>query len=82
MRQLTIALPVRYNFSVEIQLSPATEAKISRLAIEQGRDANALVSEAVERFIDYDAWFVREVKKGMTEADAGHFAEHDEVGAL
>jgi len=67
---------------MEIDLSPDLEAKLSRLAAEQGRDTRALVREAVERFVDYDEWFLREVEKGLTAADRGEFIEHDAIGQL
>jgi predicted transcriptional regulator len=60
-------------------LSPDQQAKLSQLASQQGRDAEALVVEAVERMVNYDEWFVREVGKGIATADRGEFIEHDEV---
>jgi plasmid stabilization system protein ParE len=40
------------------------------------------VREAVERFVDYDEWFVREVDKGLAAADRGERIDHEEVGKL
>ena len=39
---------------MEVNLTPDLETKLSRLAAEQGRDKQALVQEAIERFVDYD----------------------------
>ena len=36
----------------------------------------------MERFVDYDAWFLREVEEGVAAADRGEFVEHDDVGKL
>jgi predicted transcriptional regulator len=36
----------------------------------------------VERLVDYDEWFLREVKKGLAAADRGEFIEHDEIHNL
>lgn len=55
---------------------------MSRLAAEQGRDTQALVKEAVERFVNYDEWFLGEVEKGLAEADRGEFVDHEEVRKL
>jgi predicted transcriptional regulator len=41
-----------------------------------------LVLEAVERMVNYDEWFLREVEKGMTAAQRGEFVDHDEVRKL
>jgi predicted transcriptional regulator len=67
---------------MEIDLTPELEAKLTRLAAEQGRETRALVREAVERFVDYDEWFVREVEKGLAAADRGELVDHEEIGKL
>ena len=54
---------------MEVHLTPDLQAKLTRLATEQGRDSQALVLEAVERLVDYDDWFLREVEKGLSAAD-------------
>lgn len=64
------------HFSVELQ------EKLNRIAAQQGRDSESLVREAVERLVDYDEWFFREVEKGIAAADQGKFVEHDEIAKL
>jgi predicted transcriptional regulator len=58
---------------MEVQLTFDQEAKLTRMATEQGRAAETLVQEAVERFLNYDEWFSREVDKGLAAADRGEF---------
>ena len=48
---------------MEVNLTPELQAKLSRLAAEHGRDTQALAREAIERFVDYDEWFLREVAR-------------------
>ena len=67
---------------MELDFTPALEARLARLAAEQGRDAKTLVREAVEHFVNYDEWFIREVEKGLAAADRGEFIEHEEIGKL
>jgi predicted transcriptional regulator len=67
---------------MEVKLSPELEARLRRKAAEQGRDSQSLVQEAVERFVSYDEWFIREVEKGLAAADRGEFVDHEEVGKL
>ena len=64
---------------MEVHLSPDLQAKLAQLASQQGRDSEALVVEAVQRMVNYDEWFVREVEKGIAAADRGEFVDHDEV---
>jgi predicted transcriptional regulator len=67
---------------MEVNLAPDLQAKLSRLAAERGSDAQALVQEAVERFVDYDEWFLREVEKGLAAAERGELVEHEDIGKL
>jgi predicted transcriptional regulator len=64
---------------MEVPLNPHLQAKLSRLAAEQGRASEALVVEAVERLVNYDEWFLGEVAKGLEAAERGEFVEHAEV---
>jgi predicted transcriptional regulator len=67
---------------MEVNLGPDLQAKLSRLASESGRDPQALVHEAIERFVDYDEWFLREVESGLAAADRGEFVDHEDIGKL
>jgi predicted transcriptional regulator len=67
---------------MEVPLCPDLQAKLHRLATQQGRPTESLVVEAVERMVNYDDWFIREVRKGLAAADRGDFVDHDAVGKL
>ena len=67
---------------MQVTFSPEMQTKLDRMAAEQGRAAEVLVEEAVERLLDYDSWFFRQVEQGLAAADRGEFVEHDDVGAL
>jgi len=64
---------------MEIKLTPDLEAKLGRLAAEQGRDRESVVVEAVERLVSYDEWFARQVDQGVAAADQDKFVDHEEV---
>jgi predicted transcriptional regulator len=66
---------------MEVPLTPDTQAKLARIAAERGRDTQALAQEAIERFVEYDDWFTRQVQEGIDELDRGQFVSHEEVGA-
>ncbi len=65
---------------MEVSLNPDVQAKLARLAAERGSDAEALAREAIERFVDYDEWFVKEVEKGLGQIARGEVLTHEEVG--
>lgn len=67
---------------MDVPLKPDLQAKLNRLASQQGRDTEALVIEAVERLVNYDEWFLREVEKGLLAADRGELTNHEEVGKM
>jgi predicted transcriptional regulator len=67
---------------MEVHFTPDLQSKLARMAAERGRDAESLVREAVERFVSYDEWFVREVDKGLDAAERGEFVEHSDVRKL
>ena len=64
---------------MEVHLNPDLEAKLSRMATVQGRASETLVQEAVERLLDYDEWFLREIEKGLDAADRGEFVEQSDI---
>lgn len=66
---------------MEVILSPDLQAKLTRIARERRTDAQALAREAIERLVDYDDWFVREVEKGLGQLERGETLSHEEVGA-
>jgi predicted transcriptional regulator len=67
---------------MEVRLNPDLQAKLTQLASQRGRDSEALVVEAVERLVNYDPWFVREVEKGVSAAEQDDLMEHEEVRKL
>jgi predicted transcriptional regulator len=67
---------------MEVHFDAEVQAKLSRLAAQQGRDAQSLVQEAVGQLVDYNDWFLQEVDKGLAAADRGEFIEHEAVRKL
>ena len=56
---------------MEVPLNPDVQAKLARIAAERGRDVEVLAREAIERFVDYDEWFIDEVEKGPAQIERG-----------
>jgi predicted transcriptional regulator len=66
---------------MEVTLSPELQAKLERAVEQQGRQAESLVREALERLLGYDDWFIREVEKGLAQIERGEVLDHEEVGS-
>ncbi len=58
------------------------KAELDDLAKSTGRNRNALVQEALRRFIDVQRWQIAEIEAGIREADAGAFATDEEMDEL
>jgi predicted transcriptional regulator len=67
---------------MDVPLNPELQAKLRRLAEQQGRASTALIVEAVERMVNYDEWFLREVDRGLAAADRGELVDHQDVGKM
>ena len=66
---------------MELNLPVELEGKLAAAASRRGVSVEALAREALERAVDYDDWFIREVEKGLAQIDAGQVVTHDAVGA-
>jgi predicted transcriptional regulator len=67
---------------MEVQFNPDLQTKLSRMAAQQGRAAETLVVEAVERLVDHEEWFLQEVDKGIAAADRGEFIDDSDIGKM
>lgn len=67
---------------MEVELTVDQQAKLASLAAAQGCAEEALVREAVDRFLSYDEWFVREVDRGLAAGDRGELIAHEDIRSM
>ncbi|MBI3867416.1 MAG: hypothetical protein HY299_02710 [Verrucomicrobia bacterium] len=65
---------------MEVPLTPEKEAQLSKLASENGRDANALAQEVLVDYLEQQARFVEAVKAGEAALERGDYLTHEQVG--
>ncbi len=65
---------------MELHLPLELEGKLAAAASRRGVSVEVLAREALERAVDYDDWFIREVETGLAQIDAGQTLTHDAVG--
>ncbi len=53
--------------------------RIDSLAETLSRPRSWVIKQAIERFVEYEEWFVREVKSGLQEVEQGKIATDREV---
>ena len=66
---------------MQVNLPPDLQAKLDRIAAQQGREPESLVNEAVERLVGYDEWFIRQIEIGLSQVERGEVLQHEEVAA-
>jgi predicted transcriptional regulator len=56
-----------------------TLKRLDGLANAMSRSRAWVINQAVERYLDYEEWFVGEVKRALREAESGRVLEHQTV---
>jgi len=64
---------------MEVHFSPDVETRLQQVASANGKDAEQLVQETVNRMLENQACFIAGVRRGIEQADRSEFLEHREV---
>lgn len=64
---------------MEIPLTPELEAGLHRVAAASGRQAEEIVRDVVQAYLEHDQWFRNEVLKGMQQLDKGDSLANEDV---
>jgi predicted transcriptional regulator len=70
-----------YTGHMEVHFTPEQEARLSKIATQEGIDAEKLVKDAALRLLEDDVRFRAGVRKGLEQADRGEFVEEEEMDA-
>ncbi|WP_372680003.1 CopG family ribbon-helix-helix protein [Desulfosarcina sp.] len=62
-----------------VRLDEGMIGRVDHLAGELSRSRSWVIKQAIERFLEYEEWFVHEVKDGLKEVEQGEIATDDEV---
>ena len=62
-----------------IRMDARTLKRLDGIAHAMSRSRTWVINQAVERYLDYEEWFAGAVKRGLREAEAGEFVEHELV---
>lgn len=65
-----------------LRLPEATKAKLDKLAQATRRSKSFLAEEAINRYLELEAWQVGEIELALAEADRGEFATEADLLAL
>ena len=56
--------------------------RLDSIAKKQDRTRSYLINQALKQYIEYEEWFVQEVKDGLKEVEQGEIATDNEVKAI
>ena len=65
--------------NISTRLDPEVAKKLDLLAKATARSKSFLVAEAIETYVEDQAWQIGAIKEGIKEADSGKFATDREV---
>ena len=66
---------------MEVRFTPEEEARLARIATQEGVNPTELVKGAALRLLEEDARFRAGVRKGVEQADLGEFIDEEEMDA-
>lgn len=69
--------------NITVRLDPETVKRLDQMAQAMDRDRSWLMSHAIERYVEDEAWQVEEIRKAVEKVKSGRakLIPHDEVFA-
>ena len=70
------------NTTLSLRIPKKTVEQLGQLAEATGKSRNFIAVQAMQDFIEREAWQVAEIMEAIKEADAGDFASDEDVAVL
>mgnify|MGYP006307002465 CR=1 FL=1 len=64
-----------------VRITEEAIGRVDDLARTLSRSRSWVINQAIERFLEYEEWFIREVKDGLHEVEQRDIASDDSVAA-
>ena len=65
-----------------LRVDTKTKAKLDKLAEATNRSKSFLAAEAIERYLEVEAWQIKEIKQAIKDADTGDFVSDAEFAKI
>jgi len=62
-----------------IRIPPEKQRQLDALAQVLDRSRNWVVCDAIDQYLDVQAWQIAQIRHGVEEADRGELVSHEEV---
>ncbi len=79
MYPVVFSLNMSTEKTTTVRMEGRTLKRVDGLAHAMSRSRAWVINQAVERYLDYEEWFVGEVKLALKEAESGRLVEHETV---
>lgn len=66
---------------LSVRLNPKIKAKLEALAKASRRSRSFLAAEAIENYVESEAWQLAEIEAGIDDLNSGRSVEHGEIRA-
>ena len=65
-----------------VRVPDETADKLDRLAEKLDRSRAYVAAQGIEAYVEREAWQLAEIEAGLAEADAGDFADRDDLARV
>ena len=65
--------------NASIRMDAEKLARVDSIAKAVNRSRAWVINQAVDRYLEYEEWFVQQIQQGLDEADQGKFATDQQV---
>ena len=62
-----------------VRIDRRTLKRFDGIARKRSRSRTSVITEAVERYLEYEEWFANEVRNGLREAEMAKLVDHEVV---
>ena len=70
------------SHSLRVQLDEQLYRRLTQVAASRSLETSEAAAQAIEAWVEIDAWQRAEIEAGLAEADRGEFASEAEVAAI
>ena len=69
-------MKTRKETTATLRIDSRMLKRLDGLARKRSRSRTSVITEAVERYLEYEEWFACEVRKGLKETERGKLVDH------
>jgi predicted transcriptional regulator len=72
-----MAKKIARTATITARISPSLNKKLDGYARITGNTKSRAIERLLQEHIDYETWFIKEVRKGIASADSGELVSHE-----